>query len=216
MADAQADLAVAARQCAALGLVDAFGHLSRRIDDRRFAITPPKALGRIDDHDELTTVELDAPELPPDVPGETWIHWAIYRARPDVSAICRAQPRSSHPFSAVADRLEPIHGQGAWVSPIVPVHPSVELVRNRGAGEAVADTLGSNDAVILRGNGAVVVGAEPWESVCRMWLLERSCRFSLAAMAAGGPRTLTADERESWAAKRPELLRRLWAELTQG
>ena len=70
----------AARVLAALGLVDAFGHVSVRAGDA-LLITPPTALDQAERTD-LLLVRLDAVDLPPGAPPETWLHLAIYRARP--------------------------------------------------------------------------------------------------------------------------------------
>ena len=86
---AQADLAkqmaTAAHALARQALVTAFGHVSVRAGANNFVITPPVALGSVTNTTELITVEIDADVLPQGAPGETWIHVAIYRARPDVS-----------------------------------------------------------------------------------------------------------------------------------
>ena len=101
--------------------------------------------------------------MPTGVPREAWIHLAIARRRPDVGAICRAQPAT-----ATAAPILALHGQGAFLGPRVPVFSDAILVRDQARGEALAEKLGQAPALLLRGNGAVTVGADIGEAVARM------------------------------------------------
>jgi HCOMODA/2-hydroxy-3-carboxy-muconic semialdehyde decarboxylase len=196
------------------GLVTAFGHVSERLDLRFALLTPPRALDALSEDDVLVTLDLDAPELPDGAPGEAWMHWAIYRSRPDVHAICRGQPPSSHPIGALGGPFRPIHGQGAWVSNTLVVFDDARLVRTRGAGEQLAVRLADQDAIILRGNGALVVGASVAEAATRLWLLEASARYILQARAAGMPQALSDEEIAAWRLAAPDLMSRLWEHLS--
>ncbi|GAA1072508.1 class II aldolase/adducin family protein [Tsukamurella spumae] len=211
-ADLVAETVAAARVVAALGIVGPFGHVSARIDEKRIIITPAAPLASATP-DELVTVELDASELPPRAPGEAWIHLGVYHSRADVGGICRAIPESSFAAGAVYDALRPVHGQAALLGPTVPVHPTARLVRDREAGVAVAGTLDQSDAVVLRGNGAVTVGASPGLAVARMHLLDTACRVRLAA--GRDAHELDADEIAAWRAAGPPLLQRLWNYLNE-
>jgi len=211
------ELLVGARVLAAHGLVDAFGHVSARVDGARALITPARPLGTLADPAELLELPLDAQDLPAGVPREAWIHLALYRADPAVGAVCRAQPPSTLAAGAVASALPALHGQGALVGAAVPVFDDARLVRDAPRGGAVAARRGEAGAIVLRGNGAVTVGASVGDAVARMVLLERMARVYLAARAAGGgaePPPLRAEEAAAWAAAAPELLARLWAHLS--
>jgi HCOMODA/2-hydroxy-3-carboxy-muconic semialdehyde decarboxylase len=191
----------AARALARHGLVDAFGHVSARVGES-FAMTAPEALGTVD---RLVEVPVDTDDLPAGAPKEAWIHAEIYRQRPDVGAICRAQPPAVN--AAVAIRAR--HGQGAFVGATVPVHDDATLVRTRELGAAVAASLGDGDAVVLRGNGAVTVGQTAGIAMALMYVLQASARINLA----GSAKPLSHAECASWRAAAPELLGRLWAHL---
>ena len=141
------------------------------------------------------------------------MHWAIYRARPDVGAICRAQPVSPLAVAAVADELPALLGQGAIAGAPVPVFPDSRLVRQRGRAEELATTLGDSDSLIMRGNGALTTASTPGRALARMVLLERSADVYLRAAAAGTPRPLSAEEAAAWQGAGEELLERLWAHL---
>jgi HCOMODA/2-hydroxy-3-carboxy-muconic semialdehyde decarboxylase len=204
----------AAHMLARHGLVTAFGHVSERLDLRFALLTPPRALSALSEADVLVTLDLDAPELPSGAPGEAWMHWAIYRSRPDVRAICRGQPPNSHPLGALGGPIRPIHGQGAWVSSTLAVFDDARLVRTRAAGEQLAACLADQDAIILRGNGALAVGASVAEAATRLWLLEVSARYILQARAAGMPQALSDQEIAAWRLAASDLMARLWEYLS--
>ena len=191
----------AAHALARHGLVDAFGHVSARAGDS-FAMTPPTALATVE---RLIDVPLDAEELPDGAPKEAWIHAEIYRRRPDIGGICRAQP----PAVNAAVTIQARHGQGAFVGATVPIHDDARLVRTRELGAIVAATLGEGEAVVLRGNGAVTAAATPGIAMALMYVLEASARINLAGSAT----PLSDAECASWRTAAPELLDRLWAHL---
>jgi HCOMODA/2-hydroxy-3-carboxy-muconic semialdehyde decarboxylase len=212
---APAEVVAAANMLARHGLVTAFGHVSTRVADDRFAITPPVALGTVDGSTELIEVEIAAATLPSGAPGETWMHVAIYRARPDVTAVARAQPPASHPGSALPGPLVPAHGQGAWLGSPLAVYDDARLVRTETAGAAVAGALGAAPAVLLRGNGAVAVGTDPREAATAHWVIEQTCSHLLRVASVAAHR-LTDDEISAWRTTWPELWPRLWAYLDSG
>lgn len=192
------------------GLVNAFGHVSARIDDKTLLMTPPRPLGELTD-DQFTEIDINVGELPTGCPREAWIHVAIAKARPDVSAICRAQPPSTSAVAAALSAIVPLHGQGALLGPVVPVFQNARLIRESKLGKELATTLGDGYACVLKGNGAITVGRNVGEAVARMWILEEACRITLAASAAGlMPVALTEDEQNAWFATGAELLDRIW------
>jgi HCOMODA/2-hydroxy-3-carboxy-muconic semialdehyde decarboxylase len=210
------ELAAAGRALAAEGLVTAFGHVSARAGSETALITPPRPLGSLGDDDPLLGLSLAEEELPVGVPGEAWIHWAIYRARADVDAVCRAQPPAAAAFGVTATPIRALHGQGAFLGEEVPVHEDARLVRSKELGLQVAERLGGGSTVLLRGNGAVTVGATVGEAVARMWVLEASARLNLeAATLPSAPRPLSAEELAAWAEVAPEILQRIWHYLTR-
>jgi ribulose-5-phosphate 4-epimerase/fuculose-1-phosphate aldolase len=208
-----AAVATAAHVVARLGLVTAFGHVSAR-DGDRMVITPAADLAGVAAAD-VVAVPLDADALPPAAPPESWLHLAVYRRRADVGAMARGQPPSAFAVGAVATALVPLHGQSAWLGRRVPVHPGARLLRSRAAAEAAAASLGDEDALVLRGNGAMAAGTTPGAAVARLHLLDDACRVWLQARAAGDPQPLDADDVAAWRAAAPPLLDRLWAHLAR-
>ena len=140
MTPAGADAAVeAAHVLAALGLVDAFGHVSAR-DGDVLLVTPPVPLDQVAGPD-LVSVPIAATDLPPGAPPETWLHLAVYRARRDVVAVVRAQPEAALAVGTCHTELAPLHGQAAWLGRRVPVHPMPRLLRTEDVAAAAATTL---------------------------------------------------------------------------
>ena len=209
------DVVAAALSLAAADLVTAFGHVSARKDGGGFLITPPKPLGSLQSDEPLREVSLEEDELPEGVPGEAWVHWAIYNARPDVGGICRAQPPISTAVTSAGISIKPLHGQGAFLGRAVPVYDDARLIRGREAGEALAEDLGDAGGIIMRGNGAVTVGSSVGAAAARMWVLEVSAEFNRTA-AAGTPQVLNEEEFSYWESVSEEILERIWGYLKKG
>lgn len=208
------DILAAAHSLAAEGLVTAFGHVSVREEEQdSFLITPPKPLGSLEADEDLLEISLAKDELPEGVPGEAWIHWAVYNSRPDVGGICRAQPPISTAVTSAGIAIRPLHGQGAFLGEEVSVYDDARLIRDRDAGEKLAEDLDSAGGIIMRGNGAVTVGSNIGAAVARMWVLEVSAEINRTAAAAGTPRVLTEEEFSYWASVSEEILERIWGYL---
>lgn len=205
------DVIAAAGALDAEGLVTAFGHVSVREEGQdSFLITPPKPLGSLEPDEALLEVSLAEDKLPEGVPGEAWIHWAIYKSRPDVGGICRAQPPISTAVTSAGMPIRPLHGQGAFLGEEVPVYDDARLIRGREAGEALAGDLGDAGGIIMRGNGAVTVGKSVGAAVARMWVLEVSAEINRTAETAGTPRALNEEEFSYWESVSEEILERIW------
>jgi hypothetical protein len=95
------------------------------------------------------------------------------------------------------------------------VHDSALLLRSADLADRAARTLPDGEALLLRGNGALTLGAAPGIAVARMWLLSAACDAFLAARPAGPVQPLSAGEITSWRAVQDELLPRLWQHLSR-
>ncbi|HEU5391813.1 MAG TPA: class II aldolase/adducin family protein [Streptosporangiaceae bacterium] len=209
-------VAEAARVLARLGLVTAFGHVSARTGGAML-ITPASDLADVT-ADRVVEVPLGTREgpLPPGAPAEAWAHLALYQVRPDAAAIARAMPPSAFAAAAVASVMVPLHGQAAWLGESVPVYDDAALLRSAEQAERAARGLPDGEALLLRGNGALTLGATPGLAVARMWLLGAACDVYLKALATSGANPVTplsAGEIASWRAVSGELLPRLWEHL---
>ena len=218
-AELRDEITEAANVMARLGLVTAYGHVSARTGESML-ITPAADLAGVTGSG-LIEVPLAASagpggKLPSGAPAEAWAHLALYRARPDAAAIARAQPPSAFAVAAVVTLMVPLHGQAAWLGESVPVYQDAALLRSPDQAERAARCLPAGEALLLRGNGAVTLGATPGLAVARMWLVAAACDVYLAALAAAGASPVTplsAAEIASWRAAGRELLPRLWQHL---
>ncbi len=213
------EVAGAANVLARLGLVTAFGHVSARAGESML-ITPAADLACVTGAGvievPLAASARPGGTLPAGAPAEAWAHLALYRARPDAAAIARAQPPSAFAVAAAVTMMVPLHGQAAWLGESVPVYDDAVLLRSSDQAERAAGCLPAGEALLLRGNGALTLGATPGLAVARMWLLAAACDVYLAALAASGANPvnpLSAAEIASWRAVGGELLPRLWHHL---
>jgi HCOMODA/2-hydroxy-3-carboxy-muconic semialdehyde decarboxylase len=207
------DLTRAGHALDAAGLVTAFGHVSARLSDEELLITPPRPLGALTGG-KFQQLSICAEKIPDDAPREAWMHTAIAAVRPDVGAICRAQPPAVAATAVLGIPLVPLHGQGSLLGAIVPIFHNSRLIREPSIARELAAALGSAYALVLRGNGAITVGATIAEATARMWILEETAKLTLAVAAHGPIRPLPAEEQAAWAATGSELLNRIWHHLT--
>src|SRR5580692_883769 len=220
------EVAEAANVLARLGLVTAFGHVSARAGEAML-ITPAADLADVTASQVIAVPLTATPPLPAGAPAEAWAHLALYRARPDAAAIARAQPPGAFAVAAVVTVMVPLHGQAAWLGESVPVYDDAALLRSPDRAERAASCLPAGEALLLRGNGGLTLGATPGLAVARMWLLAAACDVYLAALSASGAAsraasgaspvtTLSDGEIASWRAVGGELLPRLWEHLRSG
>ncbi|WP_232667049.1 class II aldolase/adducin family protein [Pseudonocardia sp. TRM90224] len=207
-------LAHAGAVLARADLVTAFGHVSTLLDGGRMLITPPVPLGRVDAA-RCIEVPLDVDALPAGVPLEAWLHLAVYRARPDVGAVCRAQPERLTALAAAGVCVPPLTGHAVVAGAPVPISRDAVLARDPATAIRAVASLGDGHALVLRGNGALTVGRDVGAAVARMWLLERAARSTVIAASVGEPTALPADAVASWRQAADELLARIWTHLDE-
>jgi ribulose-5-phosphate 4-epimerase/fuculose-1-phosphate aldolase len=94
-------------------------------------------------------------------PSELFIHSEIFRARPDVNAVAHFHHDLATTFTLVAGAtLVPIKNHAVrWASGI-PTHPDPSHVSSPALGQALARTLGSHHAALIRAHGQVVAAED--------------------------------------------------------
>jgi len=201
-----ADLVTANRILAMEGILDGLGHVSVRKpgDPSRFLLARSIAPELVTADDIL---EYDASGEPIDARGrdsyrERFIHSEIYRVRPDVQAIVHCHTPSLIPFAASAVPMRAMYHMAAFVAEGVPVFDFRRaggvtdlLVKDAPLGRALAKTLGTKAAVLMRGHGAVIVASSIPNVVGRSVYLDLNARAQLQAIQLGGKLTyVEADE----------------------
>jgi ribulose-5-phosphate 4-epimerase/fuculose-1-phosphate aldolase len=199
------DLVVANRILAGLGVVDGFGHISVRHPDRpdRFFVSRSLAPEMVTVQDIM---ELDLAGNPVD--GDTrrpylerFIHGEIYAARPDVQSVVHSHAPSVVPFTSSSVRLRPICHMGSFLSNSIPNFEIRErfgatdmLVRNREQGAALAQSLGPDTVVLMRGHGFCAVGPTIPVAVFRAVYTQNNAELQQRAIALGGQVTYLQDD----------------------
>lgn len=184
-------LVVAGRIMDGMGLTEGFGHVSMRLEKPgHILITGAIAPGLASEQD-LIEFSLEGTCLRPASSGvraalETPMHLAIYRARPDVMAICRTHSPYGVVCGSASREVGPSHGFGGMLGAGVPVHPETDLIVNAEMGDAVARSLGMGAAVLLRGNGMLAVGPTLELAVVHAIFLEESARNEVLGVNLGG------------------------------
>jgi len=216
-------LVAANRILANEGVVDAFGHVSVR-DPRnaeRFWLSRSRspALVELDDLMEfaLDGSAIDARGRTPY--GERVIHAAVYAARKDVQSVVHNHAYDVLPFTITNEPLRPIVHTASVIGSEIPVWDirtkfgaTDMLVRSIEQGRDLAAALGNNTCALLRGHGAVVVGASIERAVLTAIYLQVNAKVLLQALQLGTPEALSAEEiaRSSETQFSPLALDRSW------
>jgi HCOMODA/2-hydroxy-3-carboxy-muconic semialdehyde decarboxylase len=200
------DLVAANRILVDQGVLDGYGHVSvrRPADPQRYLMSRSIAPELVTAADVM---EYDLDSNPVDARGratylERFIHGEVYRVRPDVQAIVHDHSPSVIPFGVSTAPLRPLYHMSAFLGGGVPVfdiktasgQSTDMLVRTAALGKSLAQTLGTRPVALMRGHGAVVVGASLPVVVFRAVYTEMNARLQAQALALGGPVTYLDDE----------------------
>ena len=193
----RAQVAAVARRVHAAGwAANHDGNVSVRVGRDRFLITPTATSKAEIAESMLVLVDgsgkvVEGTRKPP---GETELHLAAYRARPDVDAVLHAHPPFATAFGVARVPLEPICLPEAVVSlGFVPLAPFA-MPRTPLATEAVSRCAAEADAILLPGNGAITLGPDVALAYLRMELVEHLAKILHHARALGGAQPLPAEE----------------------
>jgi HCOMODA/2-hydroxy-3-carboxy-muconic semialdehyde decarboxylase len=167
-----ADLVVANHILAQHQVLDGYGHVSVRLESSNGyllsrSLAPALVMaGDIQQYD-LDSNALDSAARPSFI--ERFIHGEIYRIRPDVQAIVHSHMPSIIPFGVTGTALKPLYHMAAFLGEGVPVFEirtvrsdgaeMPMLVHNQALARALAETLSTKPAALMRGHGAVIVGS---------------------------------------------------------
>jgi ribulose-5-phosphate 4-epimerase/fuculose-1-phosphate aldolase len=197
-ADILRDLVIANRILAHEGVVDAYGHISVRHPERhdRFFLAASRSpeLVTLDD-----IIEYDLDCNPIDLGGraqytERPIHAAIYRKRPDVISVVHNHAYEVIPFTVVQGaKLRPLLHVAAGIGAEISVWDIRRkfgdtnlLVTTNPQGDDLAEGLGANRVVLMRGHGAAVAGTSIQDAVHTSVHLKINAQIQGEAMRMGG------------------------------
>jgi len=210
------DLVAANRILTAHEVFDAYGHVSVRSDGnpQHYFMARSLAAALVTAADILE-YDLDSNAIGANPIGansiganpaalflERFIHGEIYKARQDVNAVVHCHTPSLIPFGVSDVPLRPTFGLAGFLAEGVPVFDIRKffgttdlLIRDSARGRALAQVLGNKPVALMRGHGAVIVGASLPLTVGRCVYLDANARVQQQAIALGGKITyLTPEE----------------------
>lgn len=197
------DLVTANHILSSENILEAFGHVSIRDPENReqFLLSrslAPKFVQKEDIliHDFDGNVKVKTNYKPY---AERILHGQIYKARPDVNAICHHHALPLLPFTTTQVELKPIIHVGCMFYEGVPVYDDYDvsdgmLIMNKKEGERIARTLNDKRALLLRGHGVIVVGADLRETVMGSIYITYNAQVQLQSLQLGTPKYLSYEE----------------------
>jgi HCOMODA/2-hydroxy-3-carboxy-muconic semialdehyde decarboxylase len=190
------DLVIANRILAREDVLDAYGHVSIRHPLRpdRYLLSRSLSPEHVTKED-ITEFTLDGEPVGDRRPAylERFIHGAIYEARPDIRAVVHSHAEDTLPFSISKTPLCCVAHVASDMGTQVPVWDIADkfgdatnlLVVNMAQGRDMADILGGNTVVLMRGHG-FSAAADSLLKVVRLCVyLPRNARILLHAMRLG-------------------------------
>jgi HCOMODA/2-hydroxy-3-carboxy-muconic semialdehyde decarboxylase len=206
------------------GVLDAFGHVSARHEERsqRFLLARNMAPAQVTAADilefELDGTPVDAGDLR--VYLERFIHGAIYRARPDVMAVVHSHSPAVVPFTiSRRQRLRAVCHMSGFLGTGAPLFEIRDvagdatdlLVRDDRLGRALAGVLAHQQFVLMRGHGSTTVGPSLKVAVFRAVYAEVNARLQWQALQLGDPEYLTEGEAQAAMVTNEGQVERPWA-----
>ncbi len=180
----------------AKGLVEGYGHVSVRIPGGDLIlVTPRGGLGFVRSSD-LLIVDMKGKLVRGrgTPPLELPMHTSVYRRRPEVGALCRTHSPMAVAWSTLGRGLPATHGFGSFLGHDVPVYLKPDLITTEALGTELAEILGAREAVLMRGNGTLVVGRTVAEACVKALFLEESARIQCLVAGAGQPLAMSGAE----------------------
>ena len=192
-------LAMSSRMLFNSGLVDYSGHISVRIpgSDHLLILPHPVSRATVVPGDMVVT-DFDGKVIEGKykAPSEVYMHARAYKARKDIQSVAHLHNHMVAILSMVDKPFYPASSNpGAFFGPgPMPLYMDPALIHTIEQGDAVAQALGSSDALMLRGHGSLVVGqAIEWVFAACVDLEEAAARFYKASLL-GAVRVYSEDE----------------------
>ncbi len=216
-------LALACRVVALKGHGDLiFGHLSAWLPQGNGMLMKPNGLG-LDEvgPEDMLVMDFDGKVLEGRHPAhlEYPIHTEILQARSDAEAVVHTHPYYCIALGASEYDLRPLSEHGCYfVPPNVPkFSDTTDLIVTKQDGQALARSLGSHRAVLMRNHGVAIVGPSIEEAAIAAILLEEACHVQLLTQSLGP--NFQASSSEDAMGKRarafPKFIPGLWAYLVR-
>lgn len=185
------DLAAAYRACALWGWDDlVYTHLSARVPDEdhfllnpfglRFCEVTASNLCKVDHEGNLM--------MPSDLninPAGYTIHSAVHTQRPEAGCVIHLHTIAGVGVACQARGLLRLGQTSLSIYADVRYHDYEGIALDLDERERLLAALGDSNYMILRNHGLLTAGADVPSALHRMYSLQRSCEYQLAAMAGG-------------------------------
>jgi ribulose-5-phosphate 4-epimerase/fuculose-1-phosphate aldolase len=217
------ELVMANRILAREDVIDDYGHVSVRNPENpgRFFLSRSRS-PEIVDLDDIMEFNLDGTPAEPatrQMYSERVLHGAVFAARPDVGAVVHHHARSVLPFASTGVPLRPVFHMGSVIGSEIPVWDSQHefgdtnmLIDSLPRAESLARALANNSCALLRGHGAVCVGADLKAATFVSVYMKENAQLLLETLRLGEPVYLTEKETSETAAMLlgPRIIQRFW------
>ncbi|WP_115681674.1 class II aldolase/adducin family protein [Cupriavidus taiwanensis] len=127
-------------------------------------------------------------------PAGAIIHTSVHKAREDVGCVIHTHTRAGMAVSSLEAGLLPLTQTAMRFEGYVGYHDYEGPVLNRDEEERLQRDLGSNEVLVLRNHGMLVVGPTVPEAFNRCYWLEIACKVQVDAMHMSGNLRLPARE----------------------
>jgi HCOMODA/2-hydroxy-3-carboxy-muconic semialdehyde decarboxylase len=196
--DVLRDLVLANRILAHEDVVDAYGHVSARHpkDPGRYFISVSRSPELVT-HDDIIECWLDGRPVREEKRSlylERYIHGAIYESRPEINGVVHSHALEVLPFSISPTPLRAVLHSSGVLGHRIAVWDIADrfgdtnmLVANMAQGRDLAERLGDERCVLMRGHGFAAAGRTVQEVVRVAANMPRNARALLDAIRLGGP-----------------------------
>jgi 3-hydroxy-2-methylpyridine-4,5-dicarboxylate 4-decarboxylase len=181
------------------GILEAYGHVSVRNPEdpntffQSHAISPELVT-----REDILKIDLDGKVLTKRCEKnpyrEAIVHAEIYKARPDVNAICHNHVRELLAFASTGVPIRPMAHFSSMFYQGVPVYENETLtgmlISNEAEAKSLVAVLGNHRAVLVRNHGTVVVGENTVFMVAGSIYLRDNAILQLQAVSLGEPKYL--------------------------
>jgi HCOMODA/2-hydroxy-3-carboxy-muconic semialdehyde decarboxylase len=201
-------LVAANRILAHEGVVDAYGHVSIRHPFARDQFLISRSLSP-----ELVTAQdlfaffLDGQAVRDDTPPpylERYIHGSIYKKRPEIQAVIHSHADDVLPFTIASETpLTPVINTASDIGSDLPIWDIQDqfgdtnlLVTTPEQGDDLANTLGNNKVVLMRGHGFTAAATSLVGAVKAAVYMPKNAKILMNALRLGPVKSLSRGEIE--------------------
>lgn len=179
-----------------MGLVaGTWGNVSCRINEREMAVTPSGIHYDRLTGEDITVVNIgDLSYEGPRPSSESPMHAAIYRARPEASAVIHFHSLYACTASVLEEEVPPYLEDMAQI-----IGPSIRISRHAltgspGLTQNVLSAMEGRFGALLENHGAVCIGRDMEEAFAAALITEKACQVHLLVKTVGGGKRLSPEE----------------------